>query len=285
MAMKARGSGVWPVYDDFKPTSEWQQDALSHNLIVSLPGFLKEQLRVSTEGRNIIRVRGERLISSNKWSRFLEDFEVPENSDMNSVRAKFHEGALTITIPKKVLDKPHEPTPEKEVFKGSETQDASGHPNEKQKQGQPDVPSTAPFRDAQDAGSKETSLSKEKHGRIDGKEGALKKTGVEEEMKPERSQDLGEDETRRKMKLKTGDGAAGAATYETKQKGKEGKPKRGIESSGVDDNGAFTKKALRGLAHLSEERQLMVNMGAAVLVIVALSAYVTYKFVSADDNK
>ncbi|KAH6758003.1 hypothetical protein C2S52_023084 [Perilla frutescens var. hirtella] len=92
MATKARGSGVSPVYDDFKPTSEWQQDALSHTLTVYLPGFLKEQLRVSTEGRNIIRVRGERLISGNKWSRFLEDFKVPENTDMNSVRAKFKEG-------------------------------------------------------------------------------------------------------------------------------------------------------------------------------------------------
>lgn len=43
--MKARGGGggvagvVWPVYEDFKPTSEWQDDAQSHNLIIYLPGM------------------------------------------------------------------------------------------------------------------------------------------------------------------------------------------------------------------------------------------------------
>ncbi|KAL1536044.1 inactive protein RESTRICTED TEV MOVEMENT 2-like [Salvia divinorum] len=117
MAMTGRGgaAGVWSVYEDFKPNSEWQQDAHSHNLIISLPGFMREQLRVSTEGRNIVRVRGERLIAGNKWSRFLEDFEVPEDSDMNSVRAKFHEGALTITIPKKTIDKAREDEKRRQV--------------------------------------------------------------------------------------------------------------------------------------------------------------------------
>ncbi|KAG6393156.1 hypothetical protein SASPL_147391 [Salvia splendens] len=118
MAMRGRGvAGVWPVYEDFKPNSEWQQDAHSHSLIISIPGFMREQLRVSTEGRNIVRVRGERLIAGNKWSHFLEDFEVPENSDMNSVRAKFHDGALTITIPKKTIDKPHHEARENEKHK------------------------------------------------------------------------------------------------------------------------------------------------------------------------
>lgn len=36
----AGGPGTWPVYEDFKPNSEWQQDDHSHNLIVSLPGIL-----------------------------------------------------------------------------------------------------------------------------------------------------------------------------------------------------------------------------------------------------
>ncbi|KAG6394968.1 hypothetical protein SASPL_145559 [Salvia splendens] len=123
MAMRGRGdAGVWLVYEDFKPNSEWQQDAHSHSLIISIPGFMREQLRVSTESRNIVRVRGERLIAGNKWSRFLEDFEVPENSDMNSIRAKFHDGALTITIPKKTIDKPHHEAREDEKHKHVEDQ-------------------------------------------------------------------------------------------------------------------------------------------------------------------
>lgn len=177
-------------------------------------GFMKEQLRVSTEGRNTMRVRGERLVGGNKWSRFLEDFEVPENSDMNSVRAKFHEGALTITIPKKItVDKPRAPTPEKEGPKGSETQHR------------------APTPPSKDSVSKESTS-------LEGK-----------------------------TRLKPDDGA------QTEEKG------RGA------DQGAFTKKAAKGIGELNEERQLMVNMGVAVLVIVSLTAFVTYKFVSADNKK
>lgn len=212
-------------------------------------GFMKEQLRVSTEERNTIRVRGERLLGGNKWSRFLEDFEVPENSDMNSVKAKFHEGALTITIPKKIVDKPRAPTPEKakkETPKGSETQHTSGQAAEKH-----DKRSTPPSKDGM---SKESTSSEEKHRGKDGAAGAYEK-----EKKS--------DETPGKIKLKPDDGA------QTEEKG------RGA------DEGAFTKKAVKGIGQLNEERQLVVNMGVAVLVIVSLAAFVTYKFVSADNKK
>lgn len=193
-------------------------------------GFMKEQLRVSTEGRNTMRVRGERLVGGNKWSRFLEDFEVPENSDMNSVRAKFHEGALTITIPKKIaVDKPGAPTPEKEAPKGSETQHR------------------APTPPSKDSVSKESNSLEEKHG---GRDGAFK-----------------EEKTAGKTRLKPDD------EPQTEEKG------RGA------DQGAFTKKAVKGIGELNEERQLMVNMGVAMLVIVSLTAFVTYKFVSADNKK
>ncbi|KAL0285775.1 UNVERIFIED_CONTAM: class I heat shock protein [Sesamum calycinum] len=125
MAMRPRGGGaaaprraarpgaVRPVYEDFKPMSEWQQDDESHILNIYLPGFMKEQIRVSTEGRNTIRVQGERLVAGNKWSRFREDFQVPENSEMNSVRAKYQGGVLNITIPKKEVDKAQETFPPK----------------------------------------------------------------------------------------------------------------------------------------------------------------------------
>ncbi|KAL0455397.1 UNVERIFIED_CONTAM: class IV heat shock protein [Sesamum latifolium] len=125
MAMRPRGGGaaaprraarpgaVRPVYEDFKPMSEWQQDDESHILNIYLPGFMKEQIRVSTEGRNTIRVQGERLVAGNKWSRFREEFEVPENSEMNSVRAKYQGGVLNLTIQKKEVDKAQETIPPK----------------------------------------------------------------------------------------------------------------------------------------------------------------------------
>ncbi|KAL0422032.1 UNVERIFIED_CONTAM: hypothetical protein Slati_3226100 [Sesamum latifolium] len=67
---------------------------------ISLFIFL-EQIRVSTEGRNIIRARGERPVAGNKWSRFQAAFQVPEDGEMSSIRARFHGQMLTITVPKK----------------------------------------------------------------------------------------------------------------------------------------------------------------------------------------
>lgn len=259
-------------------------------------GFTKEQLRVSTEGRNMIRVRGERLLGGNKWIRFLEDYEVPENSDMNSVRAKFHEGALTITIPKKILDKLHDfATGKKDV-------------------GTSHVAKQGPAHDDQ---SKESVSSKQKHTETWRAEDNEKKTVAKEERKSEGSKDLGEEE---KIKPKRDDGAtvkdkgkegkkegiieSSRAEHGVGEKGKEGKKKEVTETSRAEhgvaekvkegrkkvvewsqaEHGALAK-AMKGASELGEERRLMVNMGAAVLVIASLSAYVTYKFVARDDKK
>ncbi|KAL1531522.1 protein RESTRICTED TEV MOVEMENT 2 [Salvia divinorum] len=67
MAMRPRGGGgassrratrpgvVRPVYEDFKPESEWQRDDESLILSIHLPGFMKEQIKVTIEDRNTIR--------------------------------------------------------------------------------------------------------------------------------------------------------------------------------------------------------------------------------------
>ncbi|KAL8545711.1 hypothetical protein ACS0TY_005731 [Phlomoides rotata] len=223
MATRTGGGGssfVWPVFEDLKPTSEWQHGDESHHLIIHLPGFTNEQIRVSTEGKNIIRVRGERL-AGNKWSRFLEDFQVPRDGEITSVRARFGEGRLNIAVPKKCRDKPQENDQEK----SSDKESTSDDPGEKQGH----------------AESEGTSISAVPHVASGRADGVIK-----------------EDEKGRKVKSTVDDGV-----------------------------GAFTidryKKAVKGLTELNEER-LMVNIGVGVLVVVALSAYVTYRFASRDDK-
>lgn len=259
-------------------------------------GFMKEQLRVSTEGRNTIRVRGERLLAGNKWSRFLEDYEVPENSDMNSVRAKFHEGALTITIPKKIVDKIHDFAPGKKGAKASHVEKQEPAHDDRRKESSPSTQS-------------QTETWRAEHE---------KKSVAKEERKPERSNESGEEE---KIKSRRDDGAAAIkekgkeskreevtessrAEHRAMEKGKEGKIKEATESRQTEhrvkekvDEGKkkvvesgqaaheALAKAMKGVSELSEERRLMVNIGAAVLVIAAFSAYVTYKFVARDDKK
>ncbi|XP_051123439.1 inactive protein RESTRICTED TEV MOVEMENT 2-like [Andrographis paniculata] len=110
MAMRATGGGggsvrnrrrgvVQAVYEDFKPNSEWQEEDHFYVLKVNLPGFMKEQIKVSTRGRNRIIVGGERLVVGNKWSQFSEEFVAP-GDDVKSVQVKFEGGILTIKVPK-----------------------------------------------------------------------------------------------------------------------------------------------------------------------------------------
>lgn len=55
-------------------------------------------------------------------------------------------------------------------------------------------------------------------------------------------------------------------------------------SPGAFAVGRRYKKAVEGIADLNEERQLLVNIGVAVLVIVGISAYATYKFASGKEQ-
>ncbi|EPS67909.1 hypothetical protein M569_06866, partial [Genlisea aurea] len=91
---------VRPVYETFRPTSDWRQDEDSHILTVYLPGFARNQIKVSTEGRNTLRVRGQRFVAGNKWVQFLEDHPIPQNGDALSVQAKFQGGVLTVSVAK-----------------------------------------------------------------------------------------------------------------------------------------------------------------------------------------
>nr|XP_016498382.1 PREDICTED: inactive protein RESTRICTED TEV MOVEMENT 2-like [Nicotiana tabacum] len=115
MAMRPRGGGVRPnrpnrppraavrpVYEDFRPIFERHQEEEAEKLLIYLPGFLKENIRVSTEGKNTVRVRGERLVAGNKWNRFQEDFQAPDYCNMRGIHAKFENGILTITMPWKM---------------------------------------------------------------------------------------------------------------------------------------------------------------------------------------
>ncbi|KAK6933646.1 Alpha crystallin/Hsp20 domain [Dillenia turbinata] len=112
-------AGVRPVYELFKPTFEWMQDEEgSYVLLVYLPGFVKEQIKVIAESTGILKIQGERLVVGNKWSRFQEDYLIPENCNMNAIRARFEGGILYVKMPKKAstrADPRYEPKPTKEA--------------------------------------------------------------------------------------------------------------------------------------------------------------------------
>ncbi|PKH54259.1 protein RESTRICTED TEV MOVEMENT 2-like isoform X2 [Punica granatum] len=93
------------VYKDFQPKSEWVEEAAANVLTIHLPGFMKDQVKVTYDEKlPKMTIRGERPVSDNVVSRFLMDFTIPDNCKINEMKAKFDQRqVLSITMPKKTI--------------------------------------------------------------------------------------------------------------------------------------------------------------------------------------
>ncbi|KAL3631691.1 hypothetical protein CASFOL_024675 [Castilleja foliolosa] len=289
----ARRGGVRPVHEDFRPTSEWQQDDESHILNIHLPGFTKEEIEVSTEGRNTIRVCGKRLVAGNNWSRFLEDFQVPENGEMSSVRAKFQGGVLNVVVRKKQVDKPHEALTPKPKINDINTGQPADETQELKtlatKQGlDGDNKQTTPHSAIQSSENKSFESQKaSERGQNSDQRGAsvapFRNTGIAVSRDSEKKSEP-------KVKnIASDDLTSNIVNNEKLPEVVRATDIPGRKADNKELSGAIVtkekyKKSVKGLAELNEERQLLVNMGVAMLVIVALTATVTYKFASGNDK-
>ncbi|KAJ1294327.1 hypothetical protein BS78_01G138300 [Paspalum vaginatum] len=106
------------TFEEYAPNVEWNRDAEAEAVRISLPGFKREEIRVLVDNHGHLRTRGERAIAGtgNRWSRFQKDFLLPDNCNVDGIRAKFENETLTITLPKKTPSPPSGPvTPQTPV--------------------------------------------------------------------------------------------------------------------------------------------------------------------------
>ncbi|KAK1394502.1 inactive protein RESTRICTED TEV MOVEMENT 2-like [Heracleum sosnowskyi] len=88
------------VYQDFVPPTELVEEPECDTLLVYLPGYKKEQLRVQlTKTRNLV-VSGEHPVGENTWRRFQKRIPISSNCDIAKITAKFEDSILYITQPK-----------------------------------------------------------------------------------------------------------------------------------------------------------------------------------------
>ncbi|KAI4992931.1 hypothetical protein ZWY2020_007244 [Hordeum vulgare] len=89
------------TYVDFVPSHDLLEDNRKHTLVVNLPGFKKEHLRVQIDNYGLLRVSGERPLEGGQWSRFRKEFQIPEGCDAGGIRARFDkDGVLHLTMPR-----------------------------------------------------------------------------------------------------------------------------------------------------------------------------------------
>nr|AFY06920.1 cytosolic class I small heat shock protein HSP17.4I [Phlegmariurus fordii] len=91
---------------------DWLETPEAHIFKADLPGLKKEEIKVQVEDGRSLQVSGERkkeeVEKTDKWHRversqgsFLRRFRLPENANVEDVKAKVEDGVLTVTVPKR----------------------------------------------------------------------------------------------------------------------------------------------------------------------------------------
>ncbi|KAF5476951.1 hypothetical protein F2P56_003638 [Juglans regia] len=99
-----RTSSQNPVVEEFVPSSRWREDPRTHSLVVDLPGFKKDELKLQVTGSGDLMISGERKEHEEKIVYFKQTFEVPKNTEMDKTTGKFIGEILYVTVPKKVVE-------------------------------------------------------------------------------------------------------------------------------------------------------------------------------------
>ncbi|KAF8113385.1 hypothetical protein N665_0050s0043 [Sinapis alba] len=84
------------IYQEFEPATRWTAEPDAEILVVDLPGFKKEQVKVAVTTTRKLRLTGERPTGGNKWIRFRHEVLVPMTVDIDSISAMFKDNKLYI---------------------------------------------------------------------------------------------------------------------------------------------------------------------------------------------
>ncbi|GKV34725.1 hypothetical protein SLEP1_g43072 [Rubroshorea leprosula] len=99
------------LVEEFVPLFGWTEDSKGYYLLVQLPDFKSDQLRLQVDSNGDIILSGERKVNGGKAVYVKQTYELPKDSDVDKITGTFDEELLHITIPRqeeKVVESEHE---------------------------------------------------------------------------------------------------------------------------------------------------------------------------------
>ncbi|XP_047317737.1 protein RESTRICTED TEV MOVEMENT 2 [Impatiens glandulifera] len=240
-------------YQDFEPVTEWKRGNESDTLLLYLPEFKKDQLRVQISSSGTLRISGERPIGGNKWTRFTKELSASSNCDTNKLTAKFQAGILSVRQPKRITPTENKPTAGSSEPKPKQDQPQPPQqttPTELHKVGQP-KPQKASQETAQSAKNQSDEPLKQETAKIN--------TSLEKDKEPRITfGDLAKKETDADKVQET----SGAKEENGKENEKAGKNKNRDDE--VAENG--NKKSLVNLGNQNRWISLVLVVLFSILV-------------------
>ena len=73
------------------------EDDDEYRLEIAVPGMARDNVKVDLQG-NQLKVEGRRKSQPDRWA-FSRSFTLPDNTDVNKIKAKCEHGLLVITVP------------------------------------------------------------------------------------------------------------------------------------------------------------------------------------------